>query len=117
LDEALTELSRCREPCGVGGANPAKGGTPHHLHENKNYFNNTDCSEFIYRLIALAEVGTGVGGLDKSGDVARYLDLTDVCVQRCVASGKKPDVDHLVKTCLMIDYSLFTIRNDRKQQI
>ena len=30
-------------------------------------------------------------------DVARYLGVTNSCVTRLVASGKKPDVDNLIR--------------------
>ena len=40
--------------------------------------------------IAVRELGYS------GADVARYLDVTNSCVTRLVASGKKPDVDDLI---------------------
>jgi len=80
--------------------------TPEILHhvmgrgiEHKEIFiNDTDRSDFIDRLAALAEEGTAVRELGYSGaDVARYLGVTNSCVTRFVTSGKKPDVDDLIR--------------------
>jgi len=42
--------------------------------------------------IAVKELGYS------GADVARYLGVTNSCVTRIIASGKKPDVDDLVKS-------------------
>jgi hypothetical protein len=61
------------------------------------FFNDTYCSDFNDRLSALVEDGAAVRELGYSGaDVARYLGVTNFCVTRFVASGKKPDVDDLI---------------------
>ena len=53
---------------------------------------------FIYRLAALVEDGAVVRELGYSGsDVARYSGVTNSCVTRFVASGKRPDVDDLIR--------------------
>jgi len=41
--------------------------------------------------IAVSELGYS------GADVARYLGVTNSCVTRFVASGKKPDVDDLIR--------------------
>jgi len=41
--------------------------------------------------IAVRELGYS------DADVARYLGVTNSCVNRIVASGKKPDVDDFIK--------------------
>jgi chromosomal replication initiation ATPase DnaA len=41
--------------------------------------------------IAVREIGYS------GADVARYLGVTNSCVTRFVASGKKPDVDDLIR--------------------
>jgi predicted transcriptional regulator len=41
--------------------------------------------------IAVRELGYS------GADVARYLGVTNSCVTRFVASGKKPDVDDLIR--------------------
>jgi hypothetical protein len=44
-----------------------------------------------------------VGELHYSGaDVARYLGVTNSCVARVVTSGKKPDVNDLIRKLLFI---------------
>ncbi len=61
-------------------------------------FNDTVRGDFIDRLAALSEEGAAVRELGYSGaDVARYSGVTNSCVTRFVASGKKPDVDDLIR--------------------
>jgi hypothetical protein len=62
------------------------------------FFSDTYCSDFNDRLSALVEDGAAVRELGYSGAyVARYLGVTNSCVTRFVASGKKPDVDDLIR--------------------
>ena len=62
------------------------------------FFNDTDRSDFLDRLAALVQEGAAVREVGYSGaDVARYLGVTNCCVTRFVASGKKPDVDDLIR--------------------
>jgi len=67
--------------------------------ERKEIFiNDTNRSDFLDRPTALVKEGTAVRKLGYSGaDVARYLGVTNSCVTRFVASGKKPDVDDLIR--------------------
>jgi len=62
--------------------------------EDSKFFNDTDRRDFIDRLAAIVEEGDAVRKLGYSGaDVARYSGVTNSCVTRFVASGRKPDVD------------------------
>jgi len=67
--------------------------------ERKEIFiNDTDHRDFINRLAALLEDGTAIRELGNSGaEVARYSGVTNSSVTRFVASGKKPDVDDLIR--------------------
>ncbi len=61
-------------------------------------FNDTDRYDFIDRLAALVQEGAAVREFGYSGaDVARYLGVTNSCVTRFVAFGKKPDVDDIIR--------------------
>jgi hypothetical protein len=62
------------------------------------FYNDTDRSDFIDRLAALVEERTAVRKLGYSGaDVARYSGVTNSCVTRFVASGKKLDIDDFIR--------------------
>jgi len=96
-------------------------GILHHVMErgierNEIFFNDTDRRDFIDRLAALVEEGVTLSQPGYSGaDVARYLGVTNSCVTRFVASGKKPDVDDLIRKlctlCTMSPFSHFHFLN------
>ncbi len=78
-------------------------GISHHVMgrgiERKEIFiNDTDRSDILDRPAALVKEGSAVRILGYSGaDVARYLGVTNSCVTRFIAAGKKPDVDDLIR--------------------
>jgi len=68
------------------------------IERKKIFYNDTDSNDFIDRLAASVEKEAVVGEFGYSGaDVARYLGVTNSCVTRFFASGKKPDVDELIR--------------------
>ncbi len=62
------------------------------------FFNDTNRSDYTNRLADIVEEDAARKEDGYSGaDVARYFGVTNSCVTRFVASGKKPDVDDLIR--------------------